>query len=192
MKNKLGILVLIWLFGTCISFAQNEINFKPKDLIRVLDKAGITSMSSVEEIILPDSVYKKNNIRGKFFLIKNNYVSQYRYIYVGRVNSCRSGGCSNSNLTQDEEAEYFDYFILFDKTKTIRNLKVFNYQATHGQEITAKGWLKQFIGYNGTSKLQVEKNIDAISGATISVYAITIDVEIKTDILKSIKPPNHM
>jgi len=34
--------------------------------------------------------------------------------------------------------------------------------------------------------LQVEKNIDTISGATISVYAITCDVEIKTEILKQI------
>jgi Na+-translocating ferredoxin:NAD+ oxidoreductase RnfG subunit len=31
----------------------------------------------------------------------------------------------------------------------------------------------------------VNKNIDAISGATISVYAITIDVEMKTEVLNN-------
>jgi len=32
--------------------------------------------------------------------------------------------------------------------------------------------------------LEVNKNIDAISGATISVFAITNDVQLKTKILK--------
>ena len=49
--------------------------------------------------------------------------------------------------------------------------------------MTAKGWLKQFTGYNGTSQLEVNKNVDAISGATVSVYAITDDVIAKTEIL---------
>ena len=103
------------------------------------------------------------------------------------MNSCRAGGCSNSiELPKEEESEYFDYFIRFDKNKTVKLVKVFNYQATHGQEVTSKGWLKQFIGHDGTGSLQVGKNVDAISGATISVYAITVDVEMKTTLLKKI------
>ncbi len=58
--------------------------------------------------------------------------------------------------------------------------------ATHGQEITARGWLKQFIGYNGSESLKVDKNIDTISGATISVYAITSDIKLITCLLKSL------
>ncbi len=44
----------------------------------------------------------------------------------------------------------------------------------------AKGWLKQFTGYDGSDTLEVGKNVDAISGATISVYGITLDVQMKT------------
>ena len=85
------------------------------------------------------------------------------------------------------KVEYFDYFILFDITKTVQIVKVFNYQASRGHEITAKGWLKQFIGHDGSESLQVDKNIDAVSGATISAYAITADVNMKTSLLKKLQ-----
>jgi Na+-translocating ferredoxin:NAD+ oxidoreductase RnfG subunit len=83
-------------------------------------------------------------------------------------------------------SEYFDYFMIFDTIPKIKSVKVFNYAATHGQEVTAKGWLKQFIGYSGDSKLTVGKNVDAISGATVSVAGIVTDIEIKTSLLQSL------
>jgi Na+-translocating ferredoxin:NAD+ oxidoreductase RnfG subunit len=104
------------------------------------------------------------------------------------VNSCRAGGCSNPALPASglETSEYFDYFVVFDGNLSIQQVKVYNYQATHGQEVTNKGWLKQFQGYNGERQLNVGKNIDAISGATVSVYAITNDIQEKTQLLKKI------
>lgn len=184
MKLKSGIFLIIGLLSACIAFGQTEVNYKHKALIKALQKAGISDMSSIEEINIPASVSKANRINGKYFLIKDDIVSHYKYIYVGRVNTCRAGGCSiANNITNDGYSEYFDYYILFNANKTVQAVNVFNYQATHGQEITAKGWLKQFIGHNSSEPLQIDKNIDAISGATISVYAITFDVEIKTDIL---------
>lgn len=187
MKVKSGILLFASLLSACLVFAQTELNFKHKALVKALQKEVIIDMSDIEEVILTDSVITSNRINGKYFLIKENNVCQYQYIYIGRVNSCRAGGCSITNdIPKESNSEYFDYFILFDANKTVQTVKVFNYQATHGHEITAKGWLKQFIGYNSSEPLQVDKNIDAISGATISVYAITTDVEMKTILLKKI------
>ncbi|MCY1722384.1 FMN-binding protein [Prolixibacteraceae bacterium Z1-6] len=187
MKLRLGILLLFGILSVAFIPAQNEINYKHKALIKTLQKAGVKNLAAIEEIALPDSVNTANLIQGKYFLINENNANEYRYIYVGRVNSCRADGCSiTTSLPADGNSEYFDYYILFDAKKTVQAVKVFNYQATHGQEITAKGWLKQFIGHNGSEPLQVDKNIDTISGATISVYAITFDVEMKTEILKEI------
>lgn len=188
MKSRFGVLLLFFLLNICFISAQNEVNYKHKALLKELQKAGITDFSTIKEIALSDSVYKANRMKGKYFLIKENNLSQYTYIYVGRVNSCRGGGCSISkDLSKADNSEFFDYFILYDKKKTIKLIKVIDYQATHGHEITAKGWLKQFVGYNGSEKLEVNKNIDAISGATISVNAITLDVEMKTALLKKMK-----
>ena len=65
-------------------------------------------------------------------------------------------------------------------------VRVFNYAATHGQEVSVKRWLDQFAGHDGAEPLRVGKEIDAISGATISVYALVADVQEKTIILKKL------
>lgn len=184
MYLKKIILSLIGAFIFISVFAQTTTEYKPKALLKNLQKAGINNTSVIKEFLVPEST----SINGKFFQIETNNVSQYKYIYVGRVNSCRAGGCSiTHNVANEGNFEFFDYYILFDKNKIIQTVKVFNYQSSHGQEITANGWLKQFIGHNGTEPLQVDKNIDGISGATISVYAITLDVGMKTEILKQLQ-----
>lgn len=124
---------------------------------------------------------------GKFFIVRSSG-GETIIVYVGRVNSCRADGCSG--LLQSgmgPESEYFDYFILFDQDKRVRLVRVFNYAATHGQEVAVKRWLDQFAGYDPVMPLRVGKEIDAISGATVSVYAIVADVQEKTALLRKIK-----
>ncbi len=167
-------------------YGQNDIEFNNKPLLKILQKRGVGTFSNLSEISIADSTNLQHRLQGKFFLVKpeNN---QTRYLYIGRVNSCRAGGCSKPiEATSDSGNEYFDYFILFDKDINVRLVKIFNYQATHGHEISARGWLKQFVGYNASKSLQVDKDIDGISGATISVYAITDDVEKKTKALQKL------
>lgn len=179
------ILVFCLMVGLAAS-GQIEIDYQNKRLIGNLKKNGISDFAQLHEIkvdqkSLPD-------IQGKYFSVESGSGgSVVKYIYVGRVNSCRIGGCCNtSNIAVDVESEYFDYFILFDSAKTVRLVDVYNYEATHGYEITAKGWLKQFIGFSGKDTLLVNKDVDGISGATISVFAITEDVQVKTKLLKSV------
>ncbi len=99
------------------------------------------------------------------------------------MNSCRSGGCSPSN-TSHNSFEYFDYLLILDTLYNVKKVKVFNYQATHGQEICSKNWLKQFIDFNGSDNLIVGKNVDAIAGATISTHSITFDIQDKIQFIK--------
>lgn len=132
---------------------------------------------------MPDSIINTNEINGKYFHIRSGEKLNYT-VYIGRVNSCRTGGCSSPQAEhKNNEYEFFDYFILFDPNGKAVSVRVFNYEATHGQEITIKGWLKQFYGYDGTKNLRVGKEVDSISGATISVYGIVNDIRLKTMLL---------
>ncbi len=109
------------------------------------------------------------------------------YVYVGKVNSCRAGGCSISTFNDDRtDHEYFEYYVIYNAKMVVQHVRVFNYQASHGHEISSVGWLKQFRGYSGNESLAIGKQIDAISGATISVHAITNDIEVKTKLLRQI------
>ncbi len=183
LKNKMVLLIL--LLNSFVGYSQTDnINYQHKMLVKVLKKAGLTNMNQTYEIKLPDSISNSYIIEGKYFKIESEKLIIYKYIYVGRVNSCRIGGCSISNKTNnDGNSEYFDYYILFNESKTVSLVKIFNYNATHGQEVTSRSWLRQFVGYDNSEELQINKNIDSISGATISVYAITQDIEEKTKIL---------
>lgn len=180
-------LILIFCLNlNAASFGQNEIEYQNKRLVNKLEKNGISGFSKLREIDhIPEGQSEQS---GKFFEVQNDVQgSSIKYVFVGRVNSCRAGGCCNTvEVSGNGESEYFDYFVFFDSSKTVQLVEVYNYQATHGYEITAKGWLKQFIGFSGKDTLQVNKDIDGISGATISVFAITADVQEKTRLLKSI------
>lgn len=182
-----GFVFFVISFFTVFVWGQGEIEYQNKTLKKALSKGGISGFSQIAEMSIPEFLEETHQIQGKFFEI-TSASEKYKYIFTGRVNSCRSGGCSVSGQeSKGGDHEYFDYFILFDKDKTVQIVKVFNYQATHGYEITARGWLKQFAGYDGTESLQVNKTVDAISGATISVHAITDDVKMKTDLLHRLK-----
>lgn len=166
--------------------ALQRMDFYPPSLQKELQKAD-SSTTHLKELVLSE-IAQSQVPMGKFYTVSSAKSSQF--VYIGRVNACRAGGCMDPSLaeTSDEVYEYFDYFICFDSAYTIQEVKVYNYQATHGQEITSKNWLKQFRKYDGSQKLVTGKNVDGISGATISVEAIVYDIEQKTNILKEEAP----
>ena len=176
----------MFIFGLIYAFGQSDIDYGHKKINKEIVKLWGIEQPTIEEISIPDFIKQQNYIQGRYFLVSDkNNVSHINYMYIGRVNSCRAGGCSISmDPNENFETEYFDYFILFDAASSVQLVRIYNYMATHGHEVSAKGWLRQFDGYDGTITLEVGKNIDAISGATISVYAITKDVQEKTAIIK--------
>ncbi len=179
------------LILTLIAFLTNlinglsvqEINFNPRQLQKEVTGIFNNNVYKMTELSLRDTTIKSSLSNGKFFTIKSKE-GEHIIAYIGRIQSCRAGGCSNeSNDWVDTGHEYFDYFIIFDSLKRVIVVRVFNYEATHGQEVTIKKWLDQFGGYDGTSPLRAGKEIDSISGATISVNAIVDDVKEKTSLL---------
>lgn len=166
--------------------SQASIDFFPKSLKSELKKANGIDVELKELDILPEIA--RSIHFGKFYSVEapSNF-SLIKYVYVGRVNTCRAGGCKLNHVDEPEgESEFFDYFILFDAMTTVQLVKINNYQASHGQEVTSNNWLKQFKNYDGKEELIVGKNIDAISGATISVDATAFDIELRTNMLKKI------
>jgi len=78
----------------------------------------------------------------------------------------------------------FDYLILLDVTGTIKKSKVLIYREEYGGEIGSTRWLRQFIGKKSGDNLEYKNNIDAISGATISVRSM---INATNDVLKTVK-----
>ena len=176
MMKKLFILIFIsfiWLgFSGLISPKENL-------PLKKINKA-ITKIWKVSDFEVIDyEVYDEQNCdKNGCWLKVVNEGSDLGMIYVGRVNSCRSGGCSIDQ--NDDEAlafEYFDYFALVDLSGEVLWLKVFNYQATQGHEVMSRGWLNQFNGMDSDTKLILGKDIESITGATVSANALTNDIQ---------------
>ncbi|MGB0880949.1 MAG: FMN-binding protein [Polaribacter sp.] len=74
------------------------------------------------------------------------------------------------------KTDEFDYLILLDANLIIKKTKVLMYREDYGGEIGSTRWLKQFIGKKPADTLQYEKEIIAISGATISANSMTIAI----------------
>ncbi len=164
-----------------------EINYNPRLLQKELSALLCDENYQLQELQLPDSIAGNSKVSGKFFTIMCIREEKY-HAYVGRVNNSRSGDYSNQiNNASEGEYEYFDYFILFDSQVRVKVVRVYNYEATYGHEITVKSWLNQFIGFDGTKTLRLGKEIDSISGATISATNITDDIQLKTSFLKSLE-----
>ncbi|RZN83227.1 MAG: FMN-binding protein [Winogradskyella sp.] len=83
----------------------------------------------------------------------------------------------------------FDYLVLINPDLSVKKAKVLIYREEYGGEIGSKRWLRQFIGktYNDET-FRYGDNIDAISGATISVRSMT---NAMNDLMSSLKALNE-
>ena len=88
-------------------------------------------------------------------------------------------GIDRSNPLYRNKKNAFEpikYAITLDKDLSVKNVKILEFKSEYGIEIKSKSWLKQFNGYEG-KQLTYGKNIDAITGATISANELTEDFE---------------
>lgn len=105
------------------------------------------------------------------------------FICLKEAKGCRIGGCEadvedlNDQYWNSEGAyERFAYYLILDNEQVVLRTGVYDYPGDYGYEITSKWWQKQFQGYIG-GDLLYGKNVDAISGATISAHSMCVDLE---------------
>ena len=72
--------------------------------------------------------------------------------------------------------DIFDYVVLFNPDMDINKTKILIYREDYGRQVGSQRWLKQFIGMKAGEPLSYGKDIDGISGATISAKSMTLAV----------------
>jgi len=74
------------------------------------------------------------------------------------------------------KADYFDFIVIFDTDLIVSKVKILVYREDHGAEVGSKRWLNQFKGKVKGENLTYQKDIAAISGATISAKSMTNEI----------------
>jgi len=82
------------------------------------------------------------------------------------------------------------YIVALDLTGKVTNLAVMSYIEQRGRPIATRRFLDQFIGKNGESAITVGKDIDAVSGATISSRATAFAVKKVVVLYETVFPPS--
>ena len=65
------------------------------------------------------------------------------------------------------------FVVFFDSLGLVKKSHIIKYREPIGGDVSNQHWLNQFFGKSIQSNFKVGKNIDGISGATISVNAVT-------------------
>lgn len=141
-------------------------------------KKEISKVYKTEDFTLESlKTDKLKDINGDLFII--HYQKTIAYCYLGKVYTSRS-------QADNKDSEFFQYLILYNKNKEIEKVKILKYEAAYGREISSRSWLRQFKGYSGKEKLRLGKEIDAMSGATLSSEGITKDIKQISELLNAI------
>lgn len=68
------------------------------------------------------------------------------------------------------------FLVATDSALTLRDVEVLVYREPYGGEVAQEVWRRQFRGKDATAPLRVGGDIRSISGATISVHAVTLGI----------------
>ncbi len=158
----------------------------PKEYEKQINKE-IRKLFGKNEIVkkqldVPDSLMFGDN-NSLYYLQSNDSIMGF--MAIRKVNACLVGGCSKPNPLNEGRYDHFYYIIFFDTNHSIQKVKILDYQSDYGYEICSRNWLKQFIGYKGC-EVSYGNEIDAISGATVSGYAIVTDVQEICELIEKI------
>tara|TARA_R110002073_G_scaffold72537_1_gene177705 strand:- start:738021 stop:738569 length:549 start_codon:yes stop_codon:yes gene_type:complete len=166
MKHNKPFLILVFtLFLGLMSF---QIAYQFPSNIQKKIKKEITASFQIEDyrleqVVVSDNINSrlKSSVHKKslFKIVFKNQLLGYAFI-------------DKASSKTDE----FDYLVLFDSELIIKKAKVLVYREDYGGEIGSKRWLMQFIGKTSEDRLKYEKDIIAISGATISANSMTVAI----------------
>jgi len=140
----------------------------------LIEKYADEISSSISQLENMDTPYfeKVDFKEGELYRFKDLNQQEY-LLLISEVAACKLGGCAAFQNANDQlNSEYFDLLIILDPASKIKDIKILDYFSDYGYEITSKRYLDKFKGQTACTFYVEEDGIDAISGATISSYAL--------------------
>lgn len=73
--------------------------------------------------------------------------------------------------------EFIPFALALDDQGAVKGVEILEYREAYGDQIRNPEWRKQFTGKTASTRLQLDKNIRNVSGATLSCKHVTDGVE---------------
>ena len=164
------------IFISNISFSQ-QINDEVKDIL--ISTFGKSSTIKITKYEIEKNVATKieKQVKQKFFA---SSVYFYQIINNDKIN----GYALLDNVYG--KSLPITFLVLFDNAGNIISSQIVKYREQYGGSVKNPQWNEQFIGKNYSSSFEVGKEINSISGATISVNSVTKGIQKLTLLIKEI------
>ncbi len=101
------------------------------------------------------------------------HVDSATVLRVSRADSLLGFAAVRDVLGKDQP---ITFLVAVDPTDRLKDVDVLVYREPYGGEVAYEPWRRQFRGKTEGDSLRVGKEIRSISGATISVHAVTLGV----------------
>ncbi|MFT5857939.1 MAG: hypothetical protein ACI865_000023 [Flavobacteriaceae bacterium] len=165
MKTLANISSFIITIVIIMAFASPE-----KKIDKLVSKIWKGELVEITQVAVPDSLQQD--------VIVLNTVSldgkTVGYVCYAMAFGCQVGGCAAPTTPNSQSFETFDYIVVYDTELNILRVDIAEYGGQYGYEICRQKWLAQFIG--GNIAFELDKNVDGISGATVSAKYLIDDL----------------
>ncbi|NOG45979.1 MAG: FMN-binding protein [Calditrichaeota bacterium] len=164
--NYLKIITII--FVLCLQSSAGE--------IRELTENKIHSLSAEDAKISFQKISLKTILKSKIEKeVRQRFFKDWLYIWKVMENDSVTKYAVLDNVYG--KAMPITFLTILDNSGKIKSVRVIKYRESIGGQITNPKWLKQFTGKSVDSDFSPGKDVDAISGATISVNALTKGIQ---------------
>ncbi len=154
---------LLFLIATTILFAGGIKENAEKEIKTFV---GDSVILELHKLVIDPATKKKIEIRAG-----QRFFKDYLYAWKILKNDSLSGYAVLDNVYG--KAMPITFLVIMDLGGKITAARVIKYRESYGGGVAKLSWLEQFIGKDDQSSYEIGRDVDAISGATISVNALT-------------------
>tara|TARA_B100000945_G_scaffold314692_1_gene312650 strand:+ start:64 stop:585 length:522 start_codon:yes stop_codon:yes gene_type:complete len=155
--------IIIIILTLCSFLISSEIKNKTIKVIQNYYKSDI--QISEHKYKIPKKL--KNKIQSQ---IKQKFFRDQIYYWKIDVNGAKHYALMDNTIGKTMP---ITFLIIFNENQEVIHSSIIKYRESYGGEISGKNWLAQFTGMKKDSLFIYGKEINGISGATLSVKSFT-------------------
>ncbi|MFY0643417.1 MAG: FMN-binding protein [Bacteroidia bacterium] len=174
IKSKISLIIL--LIGLS-AFGWYQLDIQPMHLKQMEKKVNKYFKAFSPSLESQDKWMLANEGIGYRIPVLSKEDSTLGYLHYRKAAACNFGGCVDTTCDKGSIGfkEYIYYYAILDLDSNIQKLGILEYESNYGYEISSQAWLKQFYQQQ-PGGFKLGKNVDGISGATVSVNAMIADL----------------
>tara|TARA_Y100001960_G_C14689193_1_gene835469 strand:+ start:530 stop:1066 length:537 start_codon:yes stop_codon:yes gene_type:complete len=152
------------LFITIFSFIISS-EIKNKSINTIKNYYSQEIQITDHQFSIPKKIKKniQNHIKQKFYRDKV-------YYWVININGIQHYAILDNTIGKTMP---ITFLVIFNENQEVVHSEIIKYREGYGGEISGQKWLSQFVGMQNDSLFKFGKEIDGITGATISVKSFT-------------------